>query len=455
MPKKAKKVKKTENVAEIPVVASDPRLNLTAKLEFENELVELNRRLAKLKSDHAEQELEVVECTKGVNDKREDQEDIILYLKRTISELSDRITHFQDIKQEIERKSEDVSEKYEKILDEKATEFHTMEEILNLDNVTIENKLSTLEDLRQSREELMIKFDLQDQVLYEQSKRHKEEIYEMEKNVIISMDRIKKEIEYGINKFSEDLETTTDIRMAACTNKAVWENIEVNNNLIDVIENYHDIFTKNAKLKFKNKQLRQLVSLEQQEYKISLRRYKHQNIKMLKILKEYSIVTEQLKFIESRGIYNSELNKNITVINGKIKSLKLNNDGLLKFLQKIRDERSTYKNNCNVLRKENLAISNVFEKIERIIKVAMAIENIKPQAMVSILNDIRRTLNTIQINALPLANYKWVSEDEDVDIHHFENKEMQTDPEVLEETSESLITQCSLEKDSVLVEYDH
>ena len=88
-----------------------------------------------------------------------------------------------------------------------------------------------MEEFRMQRDELMAKFDSQDADLKEQQKKHKSTLYEMERKVILDKERLRKDVENKLLELSTEFSKTSEIRVAAHTQRLVRENIALNNEM--------------------------------------------------------------------------------------------------------------------------------------------------------------------------------------------------------------------------------
>lgn len=61
-----------------------------------------------------------------------------------------------------------------------------MDLIFNVIYIILVGKLTALEEWRIARNDLMKKFEIQEQNIQEQEERHKKQLYEVERNLIIS-----------------------------------------------------------------------------------------------------------------------------------------------------------------------------------------------------------------------------------------------------------------------------
>ena len=96
-------------------------------------------------------------------------------------------------------------------------------------------KLNSMEEFRLQRDDLMAKFDTQEMELKEQAKKHKAILYDMERKVILDKERMRKDVENKLLELSTEFTKTSDLRVAASTQRLVRENIALNNDMDQMI----------------------------------------------------------------------------------------------------------------------------------------------------------------------------------------------------------------------------
>lgn len=79
--------------------------------------------------------------------------------------------------------------------------------------------------------------------------RHKEDIYETEKQAIINQDKIQKEMEKRLEGLAADFREATDVRIGETTNTIIRENIKLGNMLTCQQELFVKMRDKHTKMK--------------------------------------------------------------------------------------------------------------------------------------------------------------------------------------------------------------
>lgn len=128
------------------------------------------------------------------------------------------------------------------------------------DNLTSEiklltGKLNSMEEFRLQRDDLIAKFDTQEFELKEQAKKHKEILYEMERKVILDKERMRKDVENKLLELSTEFTKTSDLRVAASTQRLLRENIALNNDMDRILVLQARLQKENEDMKKKHKDI--------------------------------------------------------------------------------------------------------------------------------------------------------------------------------------------------------
>lgn len=217
---KPKPVKEQAN----PITALD-------KEYYECEIADLRKKLAHQRSHTAKLEERNEEMEAQMKQLEEDRTDVTAYLDRTLHEKISLIKDLEEKLSELAKVRESETKDFQKQIKEWEIKFNAMQEELTSEIKLLTGKLNSLEEFRIQRDDLMAKFDQQESHLKEQSRRHKEILYEMERKQVIDKDRLKKEVENKLLELSNEFAKSNEIRISAHVQRLVRENIALNNEL--------------------------------------------------------------------------------------------------------------------------------------------------------------------------------------------------------------------------------
>ncbi|KYB29521.1 hypothetical protein TcasGA2_TC032006 [Tribolium castaneum] len=282
--KKGKKKKKAPKI--------DPNaLTEVDKTFYELTITDLNRKLARLRSLTTELEEKNEQLQTDLSKLDEDRNDIIIYLKRMLQERSDEIAELQERLRALEETRQDETEQYEAKITDLENEYKQMHEQLTSEIKLLEGKLNSLEEFRIQRDELMKKFEDQEIAMEEQEKRHKNELYDIERKFIIGKDKLKKDMEARLLQLSSEFQEATELRIAATTHRVIRENIAINNELDAMLITHQKLHSDNAKMKDRDRTLRQETELHEAEKKKALNKVRVQ----LKLIDRLTTEHEDMK----------------------------------------------------------------------------------------------------------------------------------------------------------------
>lgn len=219
---KKKKEKKPQKEAADLISAVD-------KTFYEQTIADLNKKLAHLKGHNVRVEEKNAELEGKLARLEEDQADITSFLSRTLKTQANSIAEFEEKLAALATVRDEENERFRGVIKDWETKYKAMHEQLTSELKLLNGKLNSLEEFRIQKDELMAKFDQQETELREQSQRHKETIYELEKQQILDKDKLKSEVESRLQQLSDEFARSNEIRIAAHVQRMVRENIALSN----------------------------------------------------------------------------------------------------------------------------------------------------------------------------------------------------------------------------------
>ncbi|XP_021708155.1 cilia- and flagella-associated protein 157 [Aedes aegypti] len=260
MPPKEKKPKKAKKA--VPDIQPVDGLSAVDRQFFEITINDLNQKLARLRTHNVKIEERNEELESKLKQIEEDRADVTAFLDRTLQEKLAVIIELEDKLSELSKVRDQENEECQKKIVSLDAKYKAMHEQLTSEIKLLTGKLNSMEEFRMQRDELMAKFDAQDTELKEQSKRHKTTLYEMERKVILDKDRLRKDVENKLLQLSTEFTKSSEIRVAAHTQRLVRENIALNNEMDRMIFTQERLEKQYADLKAQNGELRNQAEID-------------------------------------------------------------------------------------------------------------------------------------------------------------------------------------------------
>lgn len=275
-------------------------LSEVEKTLFELQIVELNRKLARLRTTADDYEVRNEELQKAYDKLDEDRADIIAYLKKTLNIKTEECIELKDKVKGLEELREIETAQFKETVNELEKNFTLMKDQLTSENKLLAGKLNTLEEFRAIRDDLMKKFERQEQEFKDQEMKYKRIIYEAEKKFVIGKDKLKKEMEARLLQLAQDFQDATELRIAASTHRVIRENIAINNELDNILATQAKLAEQNERYRESEKEARAAKEVAEEERDTTI----NKNIIQLKVIGKLSDAFQEVK--KERAIFEKK-----------------------------------------------------------------------------------------------------------------------------------------------------
>lgn len=214
-----------------------------------------------------------------------------------------------------------------------------------------------------------------------QEKKHKRELYEIERKFIISKDQLKKDMEARLLQLSTEFHDATELRIAATTHRVIRENIAINNELDVLLSSQQRLYNENNLIKKRDRTLRQESELHEEEKRKALAKVKVQ-IKIIdRLTEDHKFMQQQ---IEKYKTYEQEIHasrrekrandQRITLLEHEKKILEQN-------LHNVRCDRTSIQTDYLYLKEENDRLSEILMEAVSCIKEALTVRTESDQSL--------------------------------------------------------------------------
>ncbi|KAK2845630.1 hypothetical protein Q7C36_010484 [Tachysurus vachellii] len=190
-----------------------------------------------------------------------EKKDIVLYLKRTLSQKEDMLTDVLEKLQDLQAVKDAEKESYDKQLSMLRSEFQETKEKLTSENMVLAGKLASLEDFQMQKDELMFQLESLKEQLVQQKQEHQTVLYNLEKKAVLDNYRLKKEMQQHVAAVATEFRKVSDKKMPETTKRAIHENILVTTQLRQISDRSKELMMENDALMAREKQLKREIEI--------------------------------------------------------------------------------------------------------------------------------------------------------------------------------------------------
>ncbi|KPJ16035.1 Uncharacterized protein C9orf117-like [Papilio machaon] len=370
MPPKKEKGKKQKQ-EEAPAA---PTVTETEKTFFELEIADCNRKVARLRASIEEYEIRNEELQKAYDKLDEDRADIIAYLKKVLNTKNEENVELKEKVKGLEEIREIETANFKKTVSELERNFTVMKEQLTSENKLLAGKLNTLEEFRCIRDDLMRKYEKQEQDFKDQEMKYKRIIYDAEKKFVIGKDKLKKEMEGRLLQLAQDFQDATELRVAASTHRVIRENIAINNELDNILSAQSKLTDLNEKYRESERNARISMELAEEERDKAINR----SIVQKKVIDQLTAAFQNIN--KEKALFEKR-NYDFETLQAKIQKLTKENENQLLQIRileqnlhaKMTDENKSIVETSKV-NKENAKLKKILKEAATAIQAALKLD---------------------------------------------------------------------------------
>lgn len=223
---------------------------------YELTITDLNNKLAHLRDHNVRIDGRNLEMEARMRQLEEDRTDVTAYLDRTLQEKTNINADLEEKLSELAAVRAAETVEFKRQIREQELRYKTMQDELTSEIKLLTGKLNSLEEFRIQKDELLAKFDQQEDELRIQTKNHRELVYDIERKQVIDKDRMKREVENRLLQLSNEFAKSNEIRISAHVQRLVRENIAINNELDRMMFSQRRLQNENAAMQAETQQRR-------------------------------------------------------------------------------------------------------------------------------------------------------------------------------------------------------
>ncbi|XP_076823875.1 cilia- and flagella-associated protein 157-like [Clavelina lepadiformis] len=307
---------------------STKELNELSKEYFLIQVKDLEQRLARYQKKCDELSISNTEYEEKHKQLVQDRKEIVDFLKKSLEQRQDEISDLHDRLLGLQQAKDAEKESYENQLSHLKREFQEVRDQLTSENMILGGKLSSLEEFKVQKEDLMKKFADMEEKLQTQEKNHQEIIYNLEKKAVVGKDRLKKEMVLRVNTVAAEFRKVSNKQMADTTKRNIRENVSINAQLAKMSEKTKELVQENDELREKEKNYKmqmELLEATQEE----LAKKNHSNLKVLKMMtartRQQEAILEELEARDQEYLQleeeSSQIRQENEDLTGKVDSI--------------------------------------------------------------------------------------------------------------------------------------
>ncbi|KAF6210592.1 hypothetical protein GE061_013698 [Apolygus lucorum] len=365
-PKKNKGKKKSAKPEEV----DEEKLAVLQKVK-DQILVDQMNELSKLRQLMEAADTENRDLRNEMRRVERDSGDIIEYLRRRLGEKCEEQEELNDVNEALITQNTNEKNAFLEAMKVQEQQYNEMVEHLTSEIKALNSKLGNVEEYKEQRDILLDKNNKMESYLVTMVVRATAIEKEYEKANLIDKDRMRREMEEKLKKFSVDFQRATKARIAMATQNVIKENISINNELSLLIASWQKLHDENESMRTKNRYMAIELSTETEMREKLMKKNVAQGKLIDRLAFEYMKVdefhneTKQMRKIlhnlrsniEKKENIISRARKDIAEITNSKQVLEDRLDVLRENLEKMT---SSHERNANIIRRAREEIEESF-----------------------------------------------------------------------------------------------
>lgn len=252
---------------------------------------------------------------------------------------------------------------------EQEEKLQSMEQKMSLDIELLEAECHSLQEFRIKRDELMRKFEMQEQNFKEQEDRHKKNLYDYDRKMTLDKKNLRESVENKLLELSNEFTKKNELRVAASTQRLVRENISLNLELDRMMATVERLQAENDDVKKKQKE----IAYDREIDKDQIKRLVKTATQQVKIIERLTLENERMRVMRmpqemlktGRTTFGelSECKRKLKILEGHVNMINFDN-------RKLKYE-------SYVIHKENERIGGILRKVQLTIKSSIRGETVQ------------------------------------------------------------------------------
>ncbi|XP_046697293.1 cilia- and flagella-associated protein 157 isoform X2 [Silurus meridionalis] len=383
MPPKKDGKQKAEKTATLGEnTAQDNALSEGGKEFYRAQIRDLEERLEKYQHKCDELEVRQKDFSTSYNNVVREKQDIVLYLKRTLSQKEDELADISEKYQELQAAKDAEKESFDRQLSVLRSEFQETRDKLISENMVL-GKLASLEDFQMQKDEIMGQMESLKEQLEHQRQDHQSVIYNLEKKAVLDNYKLKKEMQQHMATVAAEFHKISDKKIPETTKRAIRENMIAMTRLRQISDTTKELMEENDALKDKEKQLkREIEIIEPLLNEMTRKSLANQKV-VQQLTEKCKLMHVELEDYASHKQEHQKLVNNHSTLQKELNALRQDHKSAMDELNQTKVEAARLKTELQEERTQRGYVDTVLQEAAMALKEALKVVNEVPREEVS------------------------------------------------------------------------